>query len=220
MTRAVLLDAMGVLVELQPPGPALARALGVGEEAATRAFRAEARHYRAHHLRARDAAGLAALRAECGEVLARELGPHGPDGPTALAALRRAMRFRTAPDAPAALDALRARGLRLAVVSNWDCTLPALLQDLGLARRLDAVVVSALVGRAKPHPEPFRIALDRLGVTGEEALHCGDRPHEDCRGAAAAGVRAVLLDPAGRARDAFPCPTIPSLRDLQRYVRS
>ncbi len=102
------------------------------------------------------------------------------------------------PEVPAALAALRRHGCALAVVSNWDSRLPVLLKRLGLADAFDAVVVSALEGVEKPDPEIFGRALARLGVAPGHALHAGDSPRDDCDGALAAGLDAVLVDRWGR----------------------
>jgi putative hydrolase of the HAD superfamily len=94
----------------------------------------------------------------------------------------------------ALLDALRADGFLLGLVSNaFDP--PRLLHDdlarRGVAERLDAAVFSSEVGRRKPDAAPFRAVLDRLGVAPEQALHVGDRLYEDVRGAAQLGIRTV-----------------------------
>ncbi|MGH9368482.1 MAG: HAD family hydrolase [Thermoanaerobaculia bacterium] len=102
------------------------------------------------------------------------------------------------PDVFSTLDRLAAGGLRLAVVSNWDSYLPALLSGLGLSARFDAVLVSAIEQTGKPEPEIFRRACARLSVAPAEALHVGDSPREDFEGARAAGLASLLLDRAGR----------------------
>ncbi|HEX5011601.1 MAG TPA: HAD-IA family hydrolase [Planctomycetota bacterium] len=118
-------------------------------------------------------------------------------------------------DAPPALDALRAHGLRLAVVSNWSDRLPVLLEGLGLTPRFDAVVVSALVGASKPDPAIFAEALRRLDAPAAAALHVGDHPRNDYDGARSAGLAALLLDRTGvHARDAAPGDLIRSLAEL------
>ena len=89
---------------------------------------------------------------------------------------------------------LEARGFLLAVVSNWDSHLPALLEGLGLARRFRAVSVSAIEETGKPEPEIFLRTCARLAVVPEEALHVGDSLAEDYEGARAAGLQALLLD--------------------------
>ena len=101
------------------------------------------------------------------------------------------------PEVVEVLGRLRARGLPLAVVSNWDSRLPALLDSLGLAGFFDAVLVSALEGVEKPEVEIFRRAAERLRTAAGACVHVGDSPLDDYRGAESAGMRAVLLDRAG-----------------------
>ncbi len=101
-------------------------------------------------------------------------------------------------DVPGTLAELEARGFLLAVVSNWDSHLPALLEDLGLSRSFRAVVVSAIEETGKPEPEIFRRTCARVGVSAAEALHVGDSLVEDYEGARAAGLSALLLDRPGR----------------------
>ena len=72
-----------------------------------------------------------------------------------------ALRFEAYPEVLPVLGALRARGVRVAVVSDWDCTLAEHLARLGLGEWVDAVVVSAVVGVAKPDPRMFTAALTR-----------------------------------------------------------
>lgn len=233
---AVLLDAFGTLLALDPPAPALRERLARdghrhAEEDVAAAVAEEVLYYRAHHDRGRDAASLAALRRDCAGVIARRLGGDTPPPCRLAEHLVASLRFRLMPDARPALDELRDAGVRLAVVSNWDCSLPQVLAGLGVADRFDAVSVSAVVGAAKPDARIFRHALDRLGVAPGEALHCGDRARYDCAGARAAGLRAVLVDRSGAAgatpaprpaesagaeRD---CPRIPSLAALPALVR-
>ena len=93
-----------------------------------------------------------------------------------------------------ALDALERRGLSLAVVSNWDSQLPALLEKLGLAARFQVLSVSAVEQTGKPEPEIFLRTCGRLSVSPGEALHVGDSLREDYAGARAAGLSALLLD--------------------------
>ena len=84
--------------------------------------------------------------------------------------------------------ALRARGLELAVVSNWDIGLAEQLERIGAASLFTTVVTSAEAGAAKPDPGPFRLALDRLGVAAGRALHVGDEDGDE-DGARVAGMR-------------------------------
>jgi putative hydrolase of the HAD superfamily len=92
----------------------------------------------------------------------------------------------------ALLEALRERGLKLALVSNafdpgW--LLQRDLEQMGLAQRLDFSVFSSEVGKRKPHPEIFERALEAIDVPGSEALFVGDRLYEDVRGAGELGMK-------------------------------
>jgi len=95
----------------------------------------------------------------------------------------------------AALGELRRAGLKLAVVSNAEGTIAALLSQLGLADAFDAVLDSWVEGVSKPDPRIFTRAAERLGVAVTDAVMVGDSPGADVAGAAAAGMRAALLDP-------------------------
>ena len=223
-TEAVLLDAYGTLVHLDDPAGRLGALLAAEghahpPERVAAALAAEIVHYRAHHDQGRDPASLAALRLGCAAVLAEGLGGEAPPIERLAEILVAALRFDLIPDVLPALDALEAAGLRLAVVSNWDCSLAAVLGGLGVADRFAAVSVSALVGAAKPDPAIFRHALRTMGVAPGRALHCGDRPEYDCAGARRAGLRAVLIDRAGRLADG-PCPRIAALTELVEWAHS
>ncbi len=108
--------------------------------------------------------------------------------------------WRVYADVAETLDALRRRGLPLAVVSNWDPGLGRLLTRLGLGETFAAVIGSADAGVAKPDPRIFHLATDALGVVPERALHVGDLHDYDVVGAQAAGLIPVLLDRRGTPR--------------------
>jgi putative hydrolase of the HAD superfamily len=193
-TRAVFLDALGTLLELEPPAERLAAALGgdLDRDRLAAAVRAEMAYYRDHSHEGRDAESLASLRERSAAVLSRELGRD-----VGVETLMGAIRFRAFPDAEPALAMLGERGLTLACVSNWDCALGEVLERCSLAGRLDAVVTSAAAGARKPDPAIFAAALELAGCDASEALHVGDTPAEDVDGAAAAGIAALLLDRDG-----------------------
>lgn len=196
--RVILLDCLGTLLQLEPPAPRLRAALarrghGVTEEEAARAVRAEIAYYVEHHLEGRDPRSLAALRTRCALVVARTLGLGDEHFEVAAAALSEALRFQPYGDVAPALGALRGAGLRLVVVSNWDCSLPATLAATGLAKLVDGVVTSAGVGAAKPDPRPVAAALELVGCSPRQALLVGDSPETDVRGARALGVSPLLL---------------------------
>jgi putative hydrolase of the HAD superfamily len=201
LSDAILLDALGTLVELEPPAPrlrrALARRLGidVSDEQASRAIAAEISYYRANMDCGRDAASIAALRRQCAEVLGAAL-PVPPPAQRLGAlteALLESLRFKEFRDVRPALAAARARGQRLVVVSNWDASLHDVLDRLSLSPLLDGVITSAEAGSRKPAPEIFTQALALAGVPAERAIHVGDSPLDDVAGARAAGIEPVLL---------------------------
>ena len=105
-----------------------------------------------------------------------------------------ASHYSLAASSHALLEALRARGLRLALVSNTaspEWLLLPVLERQGLVDRVDAVVLSSEVGKRKPHPAIFERALDELGAGPDEALFVGDRLDTDIVGASRAGMTTV-----------------------------
>jgi HAD superfamily hydrolase (TIGR01549 family) len=113
----------------------------------------------------------------------------------------------TEPGARSTLAELRARGFKLALVSNLDHARAKawLLARTRLDGMFDAVVVSAEVGVRKPHGRIFTRALDALGLEPEAVLHVGDNPVTDVEGASAAGMRTAHLTRAGA-----PTPRLPA----------
>jgi putative hydrolase of the HAD superfamily len=219
--RAVLLDALGTLVELEPPAPRLRRLLResgfeVTEERAMAGFAAEIAYYLDHHLDGSDPERLARLRDRCAEEMRTALGIPGLDHATARRAMLESLEFTPYPDVAPALRELRAVGLRLVVASNWDCSLPAWLSTAGVLELVDGVVTSAEVGAAKPSPRVFVRALAVAGVDAAEAMHVGDKVDNDLEGAAAAGVRGVLLQREGD--PPADVEAIGSLRELRRLL--
>ena len=91
------------------------------------------------------------------------------------------------------LDAMRAAGLPLACVTNKAARFTGpLLEATGLAKYFDAVVTADLVGKRKPHPEPFLAACRMLGVAPADAVVIGDSAN-DATAAKAAGCRFLLV---------------------------
>lgn len=99
--------------------------------------------------------------------------------------------WRATPGARAALAALRAGGRRVAVASNFDQRLPALLAGLGLDAALEAVLLPSTLGAAKPDPAFFAAVAARLAVAPAAAAYVGDDPAQDLEPARSAGWRAI-----------------------------
>lgn len=216
MTRydAVLLDAFGTLIDIDEPYLRLRRSLRrhLGAEVsaadAERAFRAEMAYYADHCHEGADPATLAELRTRCAAIVLRELRID-TDPAAAAALLIDAIAFRVFPDVVPLLAGLDRAGVGVAVVSNWDCSLPEVLAAAGL--ELGLVFDSASAGSSKPDPGIFLRALGSLGVEPGRALHIGDTEETDGDGARAAGVDVRIVD---RGAAAAGPGTITSLTDV------
>ena len=96
-----------------------------------------------------------------------------------------------------ALDAMRERGPKVAIISNSEGMLERLFTELDVLRHFDLVIDSGKVGFEKPDPRIYRVAFKHFGVTASQALHLGDIFTTDILGARAAGCRYALVDPFG-----------------------
>jgi putative hydrolase of the HAD superfamily len=220
--RAVLLDALGTLVDLDDPvgnlTAALAeRGLDVPAHEVGAALRTEIAYYREHHDEAVDEPSLERLRDRCAEVFQAAL--HGPARASDPARMREALlaglRFRAFDEVPGVLRALREQGARLVVVSNWDVSLHGVLRETGLDGLLDGVLTSAEERISKPDPRIFERALTLAdGATPEQTWHVGDDLVADVGGAQAAGITPVLVDRDGSAAGVPGVRTVRTLAEL------
>jgi putative hydrolase of the HAD superfamily len=148
------------------------------------------------------------------EDVVRGMGGEGPEVAAVareiLARWEHAHHFELYDDVIPVLAELRAMGLKLGLVSNTSRDLGALVRHFGLD--VDAWVSSGSHGKVKPSPLIFAAALELLEVAARDTVMVGDSVEDDIEGAEAAGMKAFLLDRAGR----FPERTgrIESLREL------
>jgi putative hydrolase of the HAD superfamily len=211
---AVLLDAFGTLIDIDEPYLRLRRSLRrhMGAEvtaaAAEGAFRAEMAYYADHCHEGADLATLAGLRARCAAIVLGELGIEA-DPAEAAVLLIDSIAFRVYADVTPLLAGLHRAGVRVAVVSNWDCSLPEVLAAAGLA--VGPVFDSASCGSSKPDPGIFLRAVAALEVEPARTLHVGDTEETDGAGARAAGVDVRILD---RGAPAAAPGTITALTDV------
>jgi len=105
--------------------------------------------------------------------------------------------FELYDDVLPALGALRARGLRIGLISNTHRSLEAFQSHFELDGLVSGAVSSWEHGYNKPHPSIFRAALSLLSVSPAEAIMVGDSYAHDVEGARAVGMKAVLLRRAG-----------------------
>ena len=98
-------------------------------------------------------------------------------------------------DTFATLDALRAGGYRLGIISNAadGDDFHRLLEGHRLKPYFDLALVSAEVGMRKPHPLIFQLALDFYGVPAEKAAMVGDLPAMDIAGAQRMGIAGIWI---------------------------
>jgi putative hydrolase of the HAD superfamily len=148
------------------------------------------------------------------EDIVRGMGGQGPEvGPVAreiVARWEHARHFELYDDVLPVLAELRARGLKLGLISNTSRDLTAFVHHFGLD--VDAWISSGSHGKVKPSPLIFAAALELVGVEAAEAVMVGDSLEDDFEGAQAAGMRAILLDRARRYPERL--DRIESLREL------
>ncbi|MBX5489891.1 MAG: HAD-IA family hydrolase [Chloroflexi bacterium] len=121
--------------------------------------------------------------------------------------------YRLYPDTLPALEALRARGVALGIISNWESWLEPLLLHLEIHGFFAATAISGHHGVEKPDPRIFELAVASLGVPPAEAAHVGDSVRHDVEGARRAGLVPVLIDRRGQ-RDGGDYLCISDLRQL------
>ncbi|HKC24917.1 MAG TPA: HAD-IA family hydrolase, partial [Thermoanaerobaculia bacterium] len=119
--------------------------------------------------------------ARCAEAVAREVGS-----------------VTRIPGVLPLLQFLRRRGLKTGVVSNLVSPHVAPLETLGLAGLFDAHAFSCDEGIAKPEPEIYRRASERLGILPERLLFVGDSARNDVEAPAALGMRTAGVGVPGR----------------------
>jgi putative hydrolase of the HAD superfamily len=98
------------------------------------------------------------------------------------------------PDVLPALNKWQQQGIELAVVSNFDSRIYAVLKALNLAEYFTSVTISTEVGAAKPDSQIFTAALQKHNGIAEDVLHIGDSFKADYCGAKAAGLKAIWLN--------------------------
>lgn len=113
------------------------------------------------------------------------------------------------------ISSLRAKGIRVGIVSNWHSALHEILKGHGITRHCEFIAVSSEVGRKKPHPQIFEHAVRALEIPLGHIAHVGDSWDEDVVGARNAGLHAIYFSPSGTCPEARPkVPVIRSLFEL------
>jgi putative hydrolase of the HAD superfamily len=124
-------------------------------------------------------------------------------------------------DVAATLQILRARGLRLGLISNTHRCLASFQSHFDLDHLISVAVSSSDHGFMKPHPSIFRAALELMGVAPTQAVMVGDSLPHDVIGAREAGMHSVLLARGERRIDAGPdVPVIRTLAELPALIET
>jgi HAD superfamily hydrolase (TIGR01549 family) len=114
---------------------------------------------------------------------------------TAMATVRSwADRMYLDPDCPKVLESLR-KNYCLALITNYDHPpfIELVLRKFDLQRYFAEVIVSSLVGFAKPDPQIFQLALNKTALKPQEVVFVGDSFEDDVKGARAAGIQPVFI---------------------------
>jgi len=112
------------------------------------------------------------------------------------------------------LEVLHTRGYSLGLASNYDLRLRSVVAGLEpLSRLRDHVVISSEVGWRKPSPQFFAPILASLNLPADEVVYVGDDLANDVRGARAAGMQPLWLDPTGRV-----CQEAPTLKSIAELI--
>ncbi len=125
--------------------------------------------------------------------------------------------FKLFDDALPAVRSLQEKGIKVAVLSNWDHSLHQCLEGHGLGYEFDAVFASLEHGVEKPDPKFFQLALDHFGVTASECFHVGDDLTDDYNGARAAGIPTALLDREGNSTVEYAIASLNQLEEASTW---
>ncbi|MCW4034628.1 MAG: HAD family hydrolase [Candidatus Bathyarchaeota archaeon] len=120
-------------------------------------------------------------------------------------------------DVEPTLGALKAKGLKLGLVSNgFKPDIEHVLGKLDLAKWFDTIVCIDSCNCAKPDKRIFLYALKQLGVKASEAVFVGDSIKYDYEGASAVGIKPFLIDREGKLPKGY--DKLASLTDLLAQV--
>jgi putative hydrolase of the HAD superfamily len=96
------------------------------------------------------------------------------------------------------LDAIAGAGYRMGLISNFERWLEEMLVELEVGHHFEPAIISGVEGVEKPDPRIYELALERAGVSAEQAVHVGDSPEMDVRPASSLGIRGILVDRLSR----------------------
>ncbi len=93
------------------------------------------------------------------------------------------------------LKKLKEQGYKVGLISNWDSSCRAVLEQTGLLEYFDHTIISSEVGIEKPNPQIFERAFEIANVKAENALYVGDNYYDDVLGCEKVGMDCLLINP-------------------------
>lgn len=131
---------------------------------------------------------------------------------------------RPRPDAVDTLARLNGAGFKVGLISNCTAEMPVLWSEMPFAPFIDIPIFSCVVGLAKPDPQIYLLACERLGAAPQDCLYVGDGDSHELTGATRVGMHPVLI-PASYTGDAhrldaeaWQGPSITKLSDVLTLV--
>lgn len=122
------------------------------------------------------------------------------------------------PETKDVLEGLKQKNYRLGIVSNFDSRVYDVMTNLDIHKYFDTFVISSEAGHAKPDPNIYHIALNKIGSDPKESLHIGDHIQNDFHGPRALGIQALLLDRENEFESIGNQHKIKHLADLNRFL--
>jgi HAD superfamily hydrolase (TIGR01549 family) len=171
-------------------------------DAVKKAAHVEMRHYMKGARLANDLEAWNKLREDCAQALASALEAQGHklelSKEAFLQVLSDSVVYLPHGGVKEVLASLKEKGIRLAVLSNWDFRLPQALEEAGLLSFFDFVLPSAQVGLEKPAREFFEKGVESArqfvrNLSPSECFYIGDHYEKDVVGARNAGLRPLWL---------------------------
>lgn len=119
------------------------------------------------------------------------------------------------------LNRLTNQGLKIGLVSNSGRPLvEKILSAIGLTPEQFDVVVTSSDAKPKPSPEPFLLAISKIGSNLESSVYVGDRDEQELRPAKELGIKTILLDPSGGATAKWADHVVRNLTELPELMNS
>lgn len=212
--QACVFDAYGTLFDFHSCVEGMRDEIGPGADALSARWRQKQLEYTWLRALMRHHVGFDVVTRE---ALDHALEAVGLDAPALRDRLMSAyLTLDAYPEVPGALDALRAAGRRLAILSNGTpAMLDAACESSGLRPRFDALLSVEAVGVFKPDPRVYQLAVDALRVPADAVCFLSANAW-DVAGAACFGMRAVWVNRGSAAPERLPGEPVATIRDLGR----